>query len=347
MSQGFVGANADELERLAGRMRNAVDQLEAMTARLSATPRHVWHGVDAARFFDDLDGSLLPQLRAASAGLSAGADTLRRNADEQRAVSASNGSATGGWPSGSVGVRNGDGSNPPASERDATWESVLTDSLGVAKDVLRGGEAFAQAAAADGKDIRFWGFDPNNVSPILGKAFDVGGYGLDSINLLTHVQAAAQGDFGAMATVLDSGGGLIGRLENVTAAGAAAPWAKGIGGVLTVGSDGFRIAEALEDGKAWSATYHGVHAGVAAVGIAVPPVGLGLAAWDTGVSIGTAIGNSSAANSFYDMIVAEGQTQAGGTDVSARYEGFAGGANMARDGAVAAGRKFLQFFGGN
>lgn len=84
-----VGANVDDLRRLAATFRQKADVLEgdvipAVTYALSSSP---WQGRDADGFRGAWGSALAPRVRASAASLRAQAERLERNANEQQEAS--------------------------------------------------------------------------------------------------------------------------------------------------------------------------------------------------------------------------------------------------------------------
>jgi uncharacterized protein YukE len=99
----FSGADPDQLDQLGGVMGGAADRLDAIrqqiSARLAMSP---WEGTDAAEFRDEWDQHLQGVLNMAASTARDGANTVCRNADQQRQASGiSAGGASG--PGGSGG----------------------------------------------------------------------------------------------------------------------------------------------------------------------------------------------------------------------------------------------------
>ena len=87
MSQ-LVGANPDELDRLAARLDTASSSMRGIRSNISASVRRSpWHGWVADRFRSDWSSQHAVAMRSAEAFLDDAADRLRREATEQRAAS--------------------------------------------------------------------------------------------------------------------------------------------------------------------------------------------------------------------------------------------------------------------
>ncbi|MDJ0770129.1 MAG: hypothetical protein QNJ12_15110 [Ilumatobacter sp.] len=92
-----LGADPDELDRAASRLRAAADELDGSSASLTATLRSVaWVGGVATRFTGHWHGSHRPRVASTSQFLREAAGGLTANAAEQRAASASGRSAAPG-----------------------------------------------------------------------------------------------------------------------------------------------------------------------------------------------------------------------------------------------------------
>lgn len=92
-----VGANVDDLRRLAATFRQKADVLEgdvipAVTYALSSSP---WQGRDADGFRGAWGSALAPRVHASAASLRAQADRLERNANQQDQASAVSGGSVG------------------------------------------------------------------------------------------------------------------------------------------------------------------------------------------------------------------------------------------------------------
>lgn len=362
----MVGADPDQLIALAKKMdheANALDLRIRIPVR-SLVGHSPWSGDDAVRFRHDWATTLDPQLAKTAAALHTAAQDLHRNAQEQIAASAFNGTAASPaeaigrairalvngvlslMPGGSASSGQDDGGSGTAPKPQGTDWSLL-------KSFLRAGQRIAEGHKLDntinplnvkineltGETYTFSQFDPKVGTTPLSNAFKAGGYFVAGVDIAMNVQAAASGDTSAMARVTGSTGTLLKGVADYANYPAAASALKVGGSALTVGADALRVKNALDRGDALAATYHGVHGAVAGVGAAYPPVSAGLAAWDVGTAIGTAVASTPAANSYYDRIVAEGRSQVGEQgSVAGRYEGAVGAVNMVRDATVTAGK---------
>ncbi len=131
----MVGADADELDRIAEQLANEARRLEELAAQLghqlNAAP---WKGSDSERFRHEWNMVHTKRVREAGGFLRAGGDTLRRNADEQRTASNSDGLVANG-PRCEVPKK-----EPVGDEIDKylePFEDFFTG-LGLAKDVWEG-----------------------------------------------------------------------------------------------------------------------------------------------------------------------------------------------------------------
>jgi uncharacterized protein YukE len=97
---GVVGADADQLRSTAAQLARAADRLQGTLQHLtgSVTNAMSWRGPDAERFRSEWNGQSVHAIRFAIDSLRSGADTMRRNADEQ--VDASRASGGGGTGAG-------------------------------------------------------------------------------------------------------------------------------------------------------------------------------------------------------------------------------------------------------
>ncbi len=105
----MVGANVEELDALAVAMSHAHGGVSGLRVRLDAAVHAApWHGHEADQFRADWAHVHRPRLIAAELALEAAAGRVRRNAQQQRATSASDGSGLAPHP-----VRPG---TPPAPQ---------------------------------------------------------------------------------------------------------------------------------------------------------------------------------------------------------------------------------------
>lgn len=90
------------------------------------------------------------------------------------------------------------------------------------------------------------------------------------------------------------------------------------GGALQGAVDFGRAYESFQQGDPWATAYHVAHGGTSAVGGVVPQVALCLAAWDLGVTTGTAIAESPPMQQHLDGLVAYGAAH--DEDIATRYD---------------------------
>ena len=89
----FVGAAPDRLDDLAAVIEKEADRLRAIAGEVDGLLRDVpWSGPDAAGFRRAVDGDVRPRINRTAEILVGEADTLRRNASEQRVASRADGS---------------------------------------------------------------------------------------------------------------------------------------------------------------------------------------------------------------------------------------------------------------
>jgi hypothetical protein len=94
MTTTMLGADADELERLAGTLRSAADELDGHAGSVTTTLRSVaWVGGVATRFGVSWNGSHRPRIASTAHYVRDAAARLDRNAAEQRRASRSVGGA--------------------------------------------------------------------------------------------------------------------------------------------------------------------------------------------------------------------------------------------------------------
>lgn len=113
----MVGADPDELDRAAARLRCAAEDIDQHARSLPLELQAVWWaGQVASRFVEALTGDYVPAMRSTTDFLRRAAQELTQQAAQQREASAaSSGSLTG--PPGSVPTsRSGDGPQVPAAE---------------------------------------------------------------------------------------------------------------------------------------------------------------------------------------------------------------------------------------
>jgi hypothetical protein len=95
----FSGADPDELERIGGQFGQLAAQLDGTVGQVThLIDGAYWLGASGDHFRGDWHSSLAARLHAAAAGLRGAAETLTRNAGEQRIASGSSGTSTPGAP---------------------------------------------------------------------------------------------------------------------------------------------------------------------------------------------------------------------------------------------------------
>ncbi|MDW3215453.1 MAG: hypothetical protein R8G01_15735 [Ilumatobacteraceae bacterium] len=105
MPATMIGADADELERIAGTLRSVADELDSHAGSVTTTLRSVaWVGGVAARFGSNWHGGHRPRIAATAEYVRDAARQLDRNAAEQRQASRGGGQAGGrGGPGPTIG----------------------------------------------------------------------------------------------------------------------------------------------------------------------------------------------------------------------------------------------------
>ncbi len=150
MPTTMLGADTDELERIAGTLRSAADELDGHAGSVTSTLRAVaWVGGVATRFGSNWHGGHRPRIASTAQYVRDAAAKLDRNAAEQRQASQGAGVAAGpvGPPSGPS-----NGSAPGGSSSSTSGDAAspaldrlgeLLAALGLGRDVL---EAVAEHA---------------------------------------------------------------------------------------------------------------------------------------------------------------------------------------------------------
>lgn len=95
----FIGANVEQLRQLAVAMERSSERLSTAASSLRSLPRHIWLGMDAQRFYADLDSDLINQVNQVALALNTVGSTLRRNAAAQEQTSATLEGGGSGTPS--------------------------------------------------------------------------------------------------------------------------------------------------------------------------------------------------------------------------------------------------------
>lgn len=139
MPTTLLGADADELERIAGMLRAAADELDGHAGSVTATLRSVaWVGGVATRFGSNWHGGHRPRIASTAQYVRDAAARLDRNAAEQRQASRA---AGGSAPAGSVGSGRAGGAGtsigdvrPGSPTLDRLGDLLST--LGLGRDVL-------------------------------------------------------------------------------------------------------------------------------------------------------------------------------------------------------------------
>ena len=149
MPTTLLGADADELERIAGTLRSAADELDGHAGSVTATLRAVaWVGGVATRFGSNWHGGHRPRIASTAQYVRDAAAQLDRNAAEQRRASQVAGGT--GPPGVGPGAPTGDAPGGSSSSIDDEPGSPVLDrlgellaTLGLGRDVL---EALAEHA---------------------------------------------------------------------------------------------------------------------------------------------------------------------------------------------------------
>lgn len=140
MSTALIGADADELERVAATLRSAADELEGHAGSITVTLRSVaWVGGVATRFGSSWNGGHRPRIGSTAQYVRDAAGQLERNAAEQRRASrvGTGGGSSIGPPSGSTNGNNSSGSAPgPVRPEHVDRVQQLLDGLGLAHEQI-------------------------------------------------------------------------------------------------------------------------------------------------------------------------------------------------------------------
>jgi uncharacterized protein YukE len=181
--------------------------------------------------------------------------------------------------------------------------------------------------------------------------------GAAGLGIVGATGALLSGDSGpdGQLTLLSS---LAGGVESVTK-GSVGEVAGGVGGALSVGADGYKTYEDIQNNNVGGAVFDGVHGVATGVGIAIPVVGECVMAADVGIGIGTIAGNAYVSSDYgqqqlqsaYD-VGAGYVKQPGMTDVETadamvdRYSGVGGFFNFEFDSGVSTWNQVSGFVGG-
>lgn len=287
----MVGASPEDLDALANQMGQAVDDLthQIRIPLRQLTNYSPWQGSDATRFRQDWVTTLEPQLAQVAAALQGAEQTLRRDAQEQRA--ASSGAGLGGTiadigaTAGSGGVTTGGSSASQTVQKLADFGSATAD-LGLVEWFENMSNAPEGISWADyikqGKNLGKIAAALDGVAYV-GAAMDL---------------ASGHGEFSDVLDLAGDAAGLIDKAGGWAGAGGILRHAGVVGHVLGIGSDFARTAEAWQNGDWLGVAYNVAHAGARAVAIGNPAVAAGLVAWDLGVAAGTAIASSPVVQEF-------------------------------------------------
>jgi uncharacterized protein YukE len=181
--------------------------------------------------------------------------------------------------------------------------------------------------------------------------------GAAGLGIVGATGALLSGDNGpdGQLTLLSS---LAGGVASVTK-GSVGDVAGGVGGALSVGADGYKTYEDIQNNNVGGAVFDGVHGVATGVGIAIPVVGECVMAADVGIGIGTIAGNAYVSSDYgqqqlqsaYD-VGAGYVKQPGMTDVQTadamvdRYSGVGGFFNFEFDSGVRTWNQVSGFVGG-
>lgn len=143
MPTTMYGADADELERIAGTLRSAADELDGHAGSVTTTLRSVaWVGGVATRFGANWIGGHRPRIVSTAEYVRVAAARLDRNAAEQRRA----GRAVGGTGD-AAGAVSTNGGTLGSSSSTAGGESPTLDRLGALLGVLGHGRGVLDALA--------------------------------------------------------------------------------------------------------------------------------------------------------------------------------------------------------
>lgn len=146
-----VGANADELERLAAEFRRAADDLDRDGGLMTQLLNNIsWIGDVAGKFLNGWSGVQLPKIGLSTRFLREAADDLERNAREQRGASEG-----GTGVVGTVGGTESSSGGPPRSDRLDTAEA-RAEVLGKAETWLRDGTTAQSVFPQTHRRLQAW-----------------------------------------------------------------------------------------------------------------------------------------------------------------------------------------------
>jgi uncharacterized protein YukE len=296
------GMDATVIRQVAGQLSQQSESIAETSRRVDSLldlVRHHWQGEDVRQF----DSRWMDQYRGICLRLHDNLADLARiardNADAQEKTSAT--LDGGGGPGGSLSAHPGSsGSAPSGGTANLDWGSFYNAVAGVGGTLNK---------VVEGKaDLD---------SPLLSSI----AYLPDAFNAFKDAASGnldVAGFTGFMGSTLQLGGTFMDTFGS-TLDGAAMGKALGtVGGVIGAGMDFDKAYQDYSSGNPWAGTYDVVHGGVAAVGVAIPPVGWCLDAWDGGVAIGTAIADSPPFQQAQDSAVAYGAAH--DSDIGTRYD---------------------------
>jgi hypothetical protein len=121
---GFVGANSEQLDALAGQFDRVAEALDGIRTTIGGGLDHTyWEGHNADRFRHDWRGRHTPAVTAACAALREAARTLRVNAAQQRGASVASGGSLN--TTGGVGQETSDVREVVAGGQSVLWGANL------------------------------------------------------------------------------------------------------------------------------------------------------------------------------------------------------------------------------
>ena len=319
----MVGLNADAIRDVASQLRQQSDEVAAIRRAVDSLvdlAEQNWRGDDLRQFRQVWD----QRLRHACLGLADHLGELAAVADRNVQAQVSVSSTLADSPGLSIGHH----PTRPATGPIDPGFNMLRPLYDIGFGIVD------QVGTFDRVGGRVWNADLEGVatrSPLWSTL-------LYAPKALDAFADAASGELGAgdftrfTGETLEIGETFL-KTYGTSAAGSVAGKYLGIAGAgFQVASDWGDSLEAFQNNDPAKGVYDLVHGGVAAVGVGVPGVGLGLTAWDLGVGIGTAIGTSPPAEAFQDRVAAYGDAQVG--DIGTRYDGFGGVLNFVHDSAA-------------